>query len=170
MKRCEDKSFAAGVVTFALPLFLLLTSGTGLAQGPSSPEKPLTPVFWFTVVVVTIFLVVFMLSLIRGLMSSKEWSLADAVSEETDPQPPLASGQKPIMVASSSRLIALLGLFVILSLFLGVGYYILWCLFTNCQMTSLKDVTSYFYAGLVLFAPYIANKFSDAFSIFKPTK
>jgi len=170
MKTGKDKGLFAKAVVFMLPLFLFLMSGTGLAEGSSSPEKPLPSVFWFTVVVVTVFLIVLLLSIIRGLVNSKEWSLADALSEEADPQPMPAPGQKPVMVASASRLIALLGLFVILALFLGVGYYIIWCLFTNSQLTVLKDVTSYFYAGIVLFAPYIVNKFSDVFSVFKPPK
>ncbi len=169
MKKYADKSFVVRVAVFALPLFLLVMNGAVFAQAPASLEKAAPPIFWFVIVMVTLFVVVFMFAILRGLLSSKDWTLAEALSEEADPQPTPAPDKKPIMVASSSRLIALLGLFVILSLFLGVGYYILWCLFTNSQMTNLKDVTSYFYAGVVLFAPYIVNKFSDAFSVFKPT-
>jgi len=170
MRKRETVSFSVQVAISVLIFSLSLMSGSGLAEGTPPVDKHPATILWFTIILVTTFLAFCMICVVWGLRGTT-WTLADALSEEADPQPPVPPNAtppaKPVMVASSSRLIALLGLFVILSLFIGVGYYMLWCLFTNGPLEPLKDVTSYFYAGIVLFAPYIVNKFSDAFSIFK---
>jgi hypothetical protein len=174
MKRFVGRRILKKIATLAPMPVLFLMCVTRLASAATPESSSISAVqapamFWVTVIIVTIFIAVLMLSVLRGLIGSQQWTLVDALSEEADPQPsPLQPGQKPVMVASASRLIAFLGLVVILSLFLGVGYYLLWCLFTGRSTSHLSDITSYFYSGIVLFAPYIINKFSDAFSIFKP--
>jgi hypothetical protein len=174
-RSAKTKTFSQTIVLICIFLGFVFICATALAETPSSSvagvEKQAPTMFWVTVVIVTIFLALIMLSIARGLASSETWSLADTLSEEADPQPapPAQPDGKPVMVGSSSRLIAMLGLVVVLALFLGVGYYLLWALFTGQDFKQkLEGVTSYFYAGIVLFAPYIANKFSDTFSIFKP--
>jgi hypothetical protein len=170
MTKCERNKvsrMALIIVASIIPVFL--TCAFALADAGNPPAATQAPaIFWITLVIVTAFIALLMLSLIKGLMGSQEWTFADALSEESDPQPSPPPAGKPVMVASSSRLIAFLGLIVILALFLGVGYYLLWCLFTQRELKELDYTIKYFYSGLVLFAPYIVNKFSDAFSIFKP--
>ena len=71
-----------------------------------------------------------------------------------------------ILEASSSRLIALVGMVVILLMYLGFGVFALYSFGLTCQMpASTASVTSFLYAGLTLFAPYVANKVSG---ILKP--
>ena len=85
---------------------------------------------------------------------------------------PLAAGQLPLtitmMKASSSRFIALVGTVAILMLYVGFG---LACLCRFASVNEIPDrtkVANFFYSGLVLFAPYLINKLSSVFSIFKP--
>jgi hypothetical protein len=66
-----------------------------------------------------------------------------------------------ILEASSSRLIALVGMIVILLVYLAFGVFALYTFGLTCQMpASTASVTSFLYAGLTLFAPYVANKVS----------
>ena len=71
-----------------------------------------------------------------------------------------------ILEASSSRLIAMVGMVVIVLLYLGFGIFSLYTFGLTCEMpASTTAVTSFLYAGLTLFAPYAANKVSG---ILKP--
>jgi len=125
--------------------------------------------FWIIIAVVTVFLLFLLLSLIGGLRQSPTWSMGDALSEEAGNQPnPLPAGQKPIMVASSSRLIAFLGLSVILCLYLGFGYVILWDHFFNPRPIDTKTLITFLFGGATMFAPYLANQLANAFSNFFP--
>jgi len=66
-----------------------------------------------------------------------------------------------VLEASSSRLIAMVGMVVILLTYLGFGIFSLYTFGLTCQMpASTAAVTSFLYAGLTLFAPYAANKVS----------
>jgi hypothetical protein len=130
-------------------------------------DGPFWPVFW----IVTIFLFLFLIITFVALLRSKDWSLADTVSEEASPQPavlPADREGKPIMVASTSRLVALLGLLGILSMFLGVGYYILWSLFCKNTVPQLWEIMRFFYGGAAMFAPYAVNQIRTAFEAFSP--
>lgn len=107
------------------------------------------------------------LALMERRLRLEGWSLADALSEPVLLSHP-SDGGKPVTVrdASSSRLIAMAGMLVILLLYLGFGVFCLYSFGLTCAMPAQSDaVTHFLYAGLTLFAPYIANKFSN---LFKP--
>lgn len=71
------------------------------------------------------------------------------------------------MVASSSRLIALLGLIGILALFLGFGLVLIWQVARGAAVKDAIDsISDYLLYGVVMFAPYLVNKFSSVFSTF----
>lgn len=113
------------------------------------------------------------------------WSLANAVSEPTRLQVPAdphwlesmgdreaaAAGRAPgppetvtVLEPSTSRLIALVGMVVILMMYLGFGIFILFSFAFTCAMpASSGAVTGFLYSGLTLFAPYVANQFSKVF-------
>ncbi|MEB3200119.1 MAG: C39 family peptidase [Synechococcaceae cyanobacterium] len=116
------------------------------------------------------------------------WSLANALSEPTQlriPQQPgwsdsqgdaqarrdetaRAGAALPLTVLepSSSRLIALLGSIAILLLYLGFGVFLLYNFGLSCSLPeSTAAITNFLYAGLALFAPYVANKVA---SLFRP--
>ncbi|KRB51704.1 hypothetical protein ASE04_09180 [Rhizobium sp. Root708] len=137
------------------------------------------------VALVAIAVVVSMLLFYRSLREADTWSLTDALSEDvvltkTDDQgnPVDASGNAlmagtppltvTVMKASSSRFIAMIGTVAILMLYVGFG---LACLYRFTSMGVIPDMSqgsNFFYSGIVLFAPYLINKFSSVFSIFKP--
>jgi hypothetical protein len=125
-------------------------------------------VFWATFCIMTGIIVFAFGFITLGLLRSSTWQLGDAVSEEADNQPnPLPAGVKPVMVASSSRLIALMGLLNILSVFLGFGYYFLYSAFAGTvHLEDMKSVIYYLFSGAVMFAPYLANQLQNAFSSF----
>ena len=130
-----------------------------------------TPIsFWICAGAISLLLLLILFAIMVGLRSSPTWSLGDAVSEEAGNQPnPLPAGQKPILVASSSRLIALLGLMVILVIYLGFGYCALWRCFMSQQMLEIRGLLSFLFGGASMFAPYMVNQLKEAFSSFAPT-
>lgn len=112
---------------------------------------------------------------------AKDWSLADALSEEvevgTDKKDAAGNPVKDnngniakdsIMKASSSRLIALLGTIAIMMLYIGGGLSVLYKFAIDGEVPhGTKDLSTFFLYGMVLFAPYIVNKFSSIFSWMK---
>jgi hypothetical protein len=118
---------------------------------------------------------------------NSSWSLSDALSEEADITPLDPAGKpclgpdgKALVIselrASSSRFIALIGLIGILMLYLGFGLEVLARLGNadpthpipdSTTMNSIEYMLLY---GVVMFAPYIANKFSSVFDWLKPVK
>jgi hypothetical protein len=102
--------------------------------------------FWATFWIMTVTILFAYLFVALGLLRSPSWQLGDALSEEGGNQPdPLPAGMKPILVASSSRLIALLGLMSILGVFLGFGYYFLYLAFASGISQAMPDMKSLIY-------------------------
>lgn len=107
------------------------------------------------------------------------WSLADALSEEvevgTDKKDATGNPVKDnngniakdsIMKASSSRLIALLGSIAIMMLYIGAGLSVLHGFVIDQKVPEgTKDLTNFFVYGMVLFAPYVVNKFASIFGV-----
>jgi len=93
------------------------------------------------------------------------WSLTEALSEESIFQPKVITQKSDVITyASTSRVIALIGLMGILSIVVGVGYTIIWNLTIFGTVPDLSQVRSYLYGAACLFAPYVANKLSSAFT------
>lgn len=136
--------------------------------------------------------VVLCLSQIALLLKRSRWSLANALSEVIELKVPVdaawtssqgdlqarmesrqAAGiatatETPtllkVLEPSSSRLIALVGMVVILLMYVGFGLFALYTFGLTCQMpSSTGSVTSFLYSGMALFAPYVANKVSEVF-------
>jgi len=110
-------------------------------------------------------LFVFMLSDVRNSQKAGQWSFGDALSEESTYQPKdIRKKSDVIIFASTSRLIALIGLMGILGIVVGVGYSIMWSLFIHGTVPDLSGVRSFLYGAATLFAPYLANQLSSAFT------
>jgi hypothetical protein len=149
-------------------------------------------IFAYILVAVVAFGVIVALRLCyHALVGAKGWSLTDALSEEVTltqldnngapvpaapaggaaapagPQLPEQTVSVTTLKASSSRFIALIGTISILMLYIGFGLASLDKFIVGGEMPKMTDATQFFYAGLVLFAPYIVNKFASAFSFFK---
>ena len=119
--------------------------------------------FW----VITITLLVLGAAILIGLIvawANGSWSLGTALSEEAAVQPEqIKSAADVIMVGSTSRLIALVGLMGILVIVLGIGYSIIWNLFVAGKVPDLTYVKSFLFGAAALFAPYLANQVRAAF-------
>jgi hypothetical protein len=123
--------------------------------------------FWSTFAGMNATFFFLIIAVFGSLRRSPNWSLADALSEEAANQASTVPPVKPVMVASSSRLIALIGLLAILVLYLGFGYCALWMCFVKGKIDiDTKSLLSFLFGGATLFAPYLANQLRDAFSTF----
>jgi len=124
------------------------------------------------------------LGAIRSALSGSAWSLSDALSEEADISPldrngvpvPGPDGKPQIISelrASSSRLIAPIGLVGILVLYLGFGLVILKGYATDGTLppsAQIDEIAYLLFAGVTMFAPYVVNKFSSVFDWLTPAK
>ncbi len=132
-------------------------------------QSPRVYAFAAAAVVASLFLLAitaWMLWAIHSAQTAKaeedRWSLTDALSEESICQPKEIRTKKDvILLASSSRLIALIGLMGILSTVLGIGYCIMWNLMIYGTVPDLSGVQAFLLGSATLFAPYLANKISD---------
>jgi hypothetical protein len=123
------------------------------------------PVFIFTLIVVTSVLI-WGLRILQGVLTRPDPDnpnlkfIDKALSEKMLTH----SGEQPSEnnVPSSSRLGAAVGVLVLAIMALGVGYYMLWSLFTK-QTVDLSSVGTYFLSGSALFAPYAFNQLSSIF-------
>lgn len=77
-----------------------------------------------------------------------------------NPPPQTPAAHKADDVPSTSRLGAAVGTLVLAVM--GVGYYMLWSLFTQ-QSVNLSSIGTYFLSGSALFAPYAFNQLSSIF-------
>lgn len=111
---------------------------------------------------------------IAGLRKSGSWSLSDALSEETEPEtttanataagPVVTTKKVPNQVASASRLIAFVGMQVILAIYLGIGITVVWHFANTGEVPDLSKIVYFLASGSAIFAPYIANQAQSAFS------
>jgi hypothetical protein len=145
------------------------------ASAPTAPPKPAPTAFVYTVIVILAVVGLGSLAFINYAIFKSNWSLAEALSEPED-RPvadptttyKLDAAQKPIlaptMTASTSRLIALFGLYGVLMLYIGFGTLMLYYVGTAQPMPpSLADANTFLLSGLTLFAPYVVNKFASVF-------
>lgn len=142
--------------TLALATGTLLLFPKGLFAADNNPPPP-TPMPGFAITLIMIGIVVAIVGsviMIGVRLKQSSWTLKDAL---TEPSVAPAGEPPPIGAASSSRLIALLGMVVILILFVGVGLVAVWQ-FAENDKVDLSQFQSYFLAGASLFVPYIFNQ------------
>ncbi len=176
----------------ALLLFtaFLPASAQELSQATTDTCRPMAPEAIYGITALVLIGCFVALSHVDRRLKQEGWSLANALSEPTQLQAPMdprwldsigdkadidnAGGAKPqtstplvtvtVLEASTSRLIALVGMIVILLMYLGFGIFSLFNYGFTCSMpASSGAVTGFLYSGLTLFAPYVANKFSSVF-------
>lgn len=130
---------------------------------PSPPlPKPLT----YFILISTTLLWICALGVVIKILRKEQWSLKNALEEEANlpvGTPPIASGVMPVMVASASRLIALVGTIILGTFFIAIGYYVLWQLCNGQSIQDALNAWSYFLLGTTLFLPYGINKASSIF-------
>ncbi len=107
----------------------------------------------------------FVLVDLGAAQNTGKWSFGDALSEESVYQPKEITKKSDVITfASTSRLIALLGLIGILGVVVGVGYSIMWNLYIYGTVPDLREVRSFLLGAATLFAPYLANQISGIFA------
>jgi len=162
----------------ALFMIYFLTSSSAFAD----TNIPHTDIFAYALVIAVALVIIVTLAATRRDLIASPWSLSDALSEEAttnlldkDGKPIVDANQQPMSVtlmrASASRLIALMGLIGIFSLFIGFGLVMLKdfaCTGTLPDDGTLTKLQNYFYSGLVMFAPYLINKASGVFDFLSP--
>src|SRR5262245_2186198 len=132
--------------------------------------------YWVAFGVITGLLGLAILGILVSLKNSGDWSLADALAEKSSDrkkmvaQPvagePLEKAMlvaEPAMVGSASRLFAMLGTLVLTVVMLGIGYAMIWSLFTRGTIPALEGIGPYLMGGAALFAPYAFNQLKEAF-------
>lgn len=142
----------------------------------------------FVIASFVIFFFIIILMMVRGvLLKSKKFSLADVLSEEAsitlldeeglpvgEGGKSVAEGAKPVMITelrgSSSRVIAFMGMMVILLLFMGFGIFSLFIFATTEKIPDSQNILYYLMGGSMLFVPYGANQFSALFEKLTPKK
>jgi len=166
---------------------LVSAGAVGLASSHAWADTQVPAPSWFTYTVIAVAFagIIISILLVRVALANSTWSIADALSEEADvtamtgppdaPRPLLDSNQKPVTIsemrASSSRLIALMGMIVILFLFMGFGAFAMYYFSQHWDLPpSIDEVIKFLVAGLTLFAPYLVNKFSSLFQALSPQR
>lgn len=153
------------------------------AEEQKAEQKPMhwkapSDLVVYTVIGVVLFGSIIAMWLIRAALGNTNWNLGDALSEDVEisnvttdaegkEEVKLDAG-KPTMVtvmrASTSRLIAFMGMMVILLIFIGFGVFSLYSYaFTGEMPDSTDKVIQFLTGGLTLFAPYLVNKFAGIF-------
>jgi len=143
------------------------------ARGEWTP--PATGFIYTVIAIVLLATIIALITVAQRLSSSANWSLADALSEETDLTVSDANNmpytvnavviKKTELRASSSRVIAFVGMIAILLMFVGFGAFILWGFAITGELPpGASSVVQYLLGGMTLFAPYIVNKFASMFA------
>lgn len=93
------------------------------------------------------------------------WTLTRALSEKSEiADPALPAGERVTYAPSASRLIAFMGMGVILILFLGVGAVSIWQGLVRNAFPELDNIGWFLTAGASMFVPYAANQIAGAFT------
>jgi len=120
-----------------------VTSTGGAGELRTAVYEPgIGMMWWLIAIAMTIFYIVAIRGTVGTLRRSHNWSLAEALQDV---------GGKP----SSSRMIAFLGLTILMVLYMGIGYVAIWRLLNN---EALPNVNTFLLTGLSLFAPYAFNQ------------
>ncbi len=92
-------------------------------------------------------------------------ALSEKLPGRQDDPPPPGTGTTPSEEPpSASRIGMALGTLVLAVVVLGVGYYIVYALFMDVDLTKKLDkIHYYFLSGAALFAPYAFNQLSSIF-------
>ncbi|MBV8680387.1 MAG: hypothetical protein JO338_08070 [Aquitalea sp.] len=141
-----------------------LLPATALADASGNAALP--DALTNTLLIGTTILILASLLLVVKTLKKQGWSLAQALAEEStlpDGSPTPAAGDLPPLIASSSRLIALIGTIVLGSFFVATGYFVLWRLCHGQSIAQANDAWSFFLAGASLYLPYGANKVASIF-------
>jgi hypothetical protein len=124
------------------------------------------------------FFICFLTWLFRSLRRDQRWRLSEALSEQIEDKsllldngkPVLKDGKEPVYVVktiytnSSSRLIALIGLFVIITWVLALALPLIYRFARYGEIADLSNLSTFLLAQAGIFTPYIVSKFTYIFT------
>jgi hypothetical protein len=150
------------------------TSASAASSPAGTRQPPATAMVYGVPIIVFLAALTAIAAIKRSLPAT--WSLAEALSEEVFITPLKdASGAtildkdgKPVLLpemkASSSRVIALMGMVALLVMYVGFGVFALYSFGVDGKLDNKMDgVISFLAAGMTLFAPYAVNKAASMF-------
>jgi hypothetical protein len=130
----------------------------------------------FLALVPVMFFLIFLIWLGVCLHRDQAWKLSGALSEQIEQKLLLRDAQgnpvfhatshdalyeiRPVIVNSSSRLIAFIGLFVIAAEILGVLISAIYSYVCTGEIPDLSNFSTFILVQAPLFAPYVVNKFT----------
>ena len=170
------KNSGIGIISSALFVASTLAAmipSIALAETPLNNQQssPLTPtwIFYATMVIVT-FSLIYGLKRLSNSLTSTKWKMSEALSEEVievtngSPSTVKTADGSPQLAASSSRLLLAIGMIIMSSMYVGVGYFVLWAIFYAPErLKDFDSLSKFFISGSALFAPYAVNKLSEVF-------
>lgn len=153
----------SALVFYSLHTFLKHTASPGFK------ETEQIYAFWAVFTIMTLLIFSLAIAVVVGLAWPKPFSLSDALSSPSPVQPKIEKPEDILMLGSTSRLIAFVGLLGILCLAVGVGYSVVFSILINGQAPDLKQASWFLAAMASLFAPYLANQVKEAITHSKGT-
>jgi len=147
-------------------VFSLLTAAPVLAADQPPQFVPMSEGLLACILAATYVLVLFGIHwLAKGLSKDNAWSMGKALSENTIvEQTDLQNSGKTVMapMPSSSRLIAFLGMIVLLATFLAFGTSMIWGLGMTGKVPDMESAKGFLLTGLSMFAPYLISQGREA--------
>jgi len=134
------------IAGWAVPAFADAASSSPPPPASSAP----TYGYWSAYGAMTGVLIIFFIATLIGL---RQWPLKNALMDDS-----AVGGPKP----SISRLIALLGFAVIISIYLGIGYSVVFRLLSGSAVGDLSGLGTFLVGAAALFTPYLANQVKSA--------
>jgi len=167
----QSRNLFYSVQAAALSAFLFAAATPAFAE--NKPYSPPYSFFVYGVILFFLFVLFYTLRNIKNALASgkSKWSLSDALSEPVEVTSEKNENKEKVveMRASSSRLVAFMGMIAILVLFIGFGTFALYSFAVNGKLgEDIGQVVSFLTAGLTLFAPYAVNKFAKVFESIAP--
>jgi hypothetical protein len=148
-----------------IPVLLLLAAPVFAADTP--PQfVPMSEGLLMCILAATYVLVLLSIRwLATSLSKDNAWSMGKALSENTieeqaDQQNPGKTVMAPM--PSSSRLIAFLGMIVLLATFLAFGTTMIWALGRTGKVPDMENAQGFLLAGMSMFAPYLISQSREA--------
>jgi len=89
--------------------------------------------------------------------------LSEKMKSPGSPPPGPTPSPSPTPEPSFSRLAGAVGAMGLAAVFIGIGYWVLYALFQNGDLSKLQGLGVYFLSGSALFAPYAFNQLTKIF-------
>lgn len=118
-------------------------------------------IFWAVFTVMSLLVFSLSIAVTVGLLWPRPFSLSEALSAPSPVQPKIDKPSDVLLLGSTSRLIAFIGLLGILCLALGVGYSVVYDIIIRDKTPELTQVSWFLGAMASLFAPYLASQVKE---------